>query len=355
MRAESRRKIVLNSGQPDGKRDGVRLMRLTGAGLCGFPAAVAGGHAWWFVVLALVAGLMAKPATATEVRQLVVGGEQRSFRLYVPPEARGRRLPLVVALHGAVQSAAEFENDLGLNRVARREKFAVVYPEGINRVWDDARPPMMRLGYVVPPGDDVPFLVSIVRRLVNEGIADPSRVYVAGLSMGGFMAARMACERGDLFAALAMMAATVPEEYKKTCAPRRPLPAMLIHGTFDPIIPYFGMPMGGAGILSAVDTAQLFADLSGCMAYTDSARPSLDRSGRVEIRRWSICRDNASVLLYKIPGGGHLPPSAEAGRGDTFVSMFLLERSHAIDAAEEIWDFFSQFRAGPVQRGISAQ
>ncbi|MCQ7029786.1 hypothetical protein MRO55_25105, partial [Escherichia coli] len=87
-----------------------------------------------------------------------------------------------------------FESDLGMNRVARRERFAVAYPEGINRVWDDARPPIMRLGYVVKPGDDVPFILGLVRQLVREGIADPNRIYLAGLSMGGFMTARLACE-----------------------------------------------------------------------------------------------------------------------------------------------------------------
>jgi len=330
-------------------------MRLTGAGPRGLRTALAGNSVWCLLLAALVIVTTAERAASTEVRRIIIGGEQRSYRLYIPPDLRTKPVAVVIALHGAVQSAAEFERDLGLNRIARREKFVVAYPEGVNRVWDDARPPMMRLGYVVPPGDDVPFIAAVVRRLVNEGIADPSRVYLAGLSMGGFMAARLACERAELFAAVAMMAATVPEQYRKTCNPRRPLPAMLIHGTFDPIIPYFGMPMGGAGILSATDTAQLFANLAGCMAYADSARPALDRSGNVEIRRWSICRNNASVMLYKIPGGGHLPPSAEAGRGDTFVSMFLLERSHAIDAAEEIWSFVSQFRAGGPQRGTSAQ
>jgi polyhydroxybutyrate depolymerase len=242
-----------------------------------------------------------------------------------------------------------------MNRIAQRENFIVVYPEGLNRVWDDARPPAMRLGYLVPPGEDVPFIAAIVRQLISEGIADRNRIYLTGLSMGGFMAARMACERSDLFAAVAIMAATIPEQYRKTCAPRRPLPALLIHGTFDPIIPWIGVPMGGVGILSATDTAQFFADLAGCMIFGDSVRPSLDRSSKIEIRRWSICRDNLSVMLYTIPGGGHLPPSAEPGRGDTFVSWFLQERSHSIDAAEEIWGFFRQYRAGPGQRGMSAQ
>lgn len=282
----------------------------------------------------------------TEVRRIVINGEQRTYRLYLPPNLKSAPVPLVVGLHGAVQSAAEFESDFGMNRVARRGRFAVVYPEGINRVWDDARPPMMRLGYVVRPGDDVPFIVGLVRQLVREGIADPSRVYLAGLSMGGFMTARLACERSELFAAIALMAATAPEQYRKTCRPRSPMPAVLIHGTFDAIIPWFGVPMAGQGILSANDTAQMFADLAGCMTASDSSRPSLDRSQPVAIRRWSVCRDSAQVLLYTIPGGGHLPPSAEPGRGDTLVAWLLSERSHSIDAAEEIWKFFRQHDGG---------
>lgn len=307
------------------------------------------------LLAALTLTLAATPSRATEVRKISVGDETRTYRLYIPPTLRAAPIPVVIALHGAVQSAAEFETDLGLNRIAQRERFAVVYPEGVNRVWDDARPPIMRLGYIVRPGEDVPFIVSLVRRLIADKIADPKRIYIVGLSMGGFMAARLACEHADLFAGVAIMAATVPEEYRKSCIPRRPLPALLMHGTFDPIIPWFGVPMGGAGILSAHDTAQLFADLAGCMTYGDSERPSLDRSARIEVRRWSLCRDSLSVLLYTIPGGGHLPPSAEPGRGDTFVSWFLQERSHSIDAAEEIWGFFRSYRGGPVQRGISAQ
>ena len=282
----------------------------------------------------------------TEVRRIVINGEQRAYRLFIPPNLKSAPVPLVVGLHGAVQSAAEFESDLGMNRVARRERFAVVYPEGINRVWDDARPPIMRLGYMVRPGDDVPFIVGLVRQLVREGIADPARIYLAGLSMGGFMTARLACEHSELFAAIALMAATAPEQYRKTCRPRSPMPAVLIHGTFDAIIPWFGVPMAGQGILSAHDTAQMFADLAGCMASADSSRPSLDRSQPIAVRRWSVCRDSAQVVLYTIPGGGHLPPSAEPGRGDTLVAWLLSERSHAIDAAEEIWKFFRQHEGG---------
>lgn len=309
-----------------------------------------------FLAAVLTLASAAHAAATTEIRRLNVAGEQRSYRLHIPPNLDSAPAPVVIALHGAVQSAAEFEIDLGLNTIAQREKFVVVYPEGVNRVWDDARPPVMRLGYVVQPGEDVPFITTIVRRLVAEGLADPSRVYITGLSMGGFMAARMACEHSELFAAVAMMAATVPEQYRKSCKPRRPFPALMIHGTFDPIIPFYGVPMGGVGIMSANDTAKFFADLAGCMAASEDKRPSLDRSGTVVVRRWSLCRNNASVLLYGIPGAGHLPPSTKEGRGDTLVAWLLAERSHAIDAAQEIWNFFDQYRSTRVrQRGIKTQ
>ena len=179
--------------------------------------------------------------------------------------------------------------------------------------------------------------------LTRRGFVGGSAGLTFSFAIGGFMTARLACEHSELFAAIAMMAATAPEQYRKTCRPRGAMPAILIHGTFDAIIPLFGVPMAGQGILSANDTAQMFADIAGCMAYADSSRPTLDRSHPIAVRRWSVCRDSAQVLLYTIPGGGHLPPSAEPGRGDTLVAWLLSERSHAIDAAEEIWKFFRQY------------
>jgi poly(3-hydroxybutyrate) depolymerase len=112
---------------------------------------VSGSLAQKILVLA-VAGMAilaaAGAASATELRRISVNGEQRTYRLYLPPSLKTAPVPIVIALHGAVQTAAEFETDFGMNRIARRERFAVAYPEGINRVWDDARPPVMRLGYV---------------------------------------------------------------------------------------------------------------------------------------------------------------------------------------------------------------
>jgi polyhydroxybutyrate depolymerase len=297
-------------------------------------------------------------AQATETRDLSVNGVKRTYRLYLPRDIFNGPLPVVIALHGAAQSASEFEADLGMDRVADRERFAVVYPIGFNRVWEDSRPPALRLEFAFKPGDDVAFLTALVHSLVREGIADRTRIYMTGLSMGGFMTARMACEQADLFAAIAVMAATVPKKYRTTCRPSRAMPLLLMHGTLDPISSWYGVFLPGAELLSAPETAKFFAELGGCMTSSDYALPGRNSAERsvVTVRRYSLCSENAAVALYSIGGGGHLPPSFDSGRGESFVSNFLSERSHAIDAAEEIWSFFRQFRreAFP-QRGISAQ
>jgi polyhydroxybutyrate depolymerase len=308
----------------------------------------------------LTFGLLAAshPArSATEVRPFFVGGEQRSYRLFVPAGLNPVRMPVVIALHGAAQTNAEFEIDLGLNRIAEREKFVVAYPAGLNRVWDDDRPPLIRLEFAFRPGKDVAFLRGLARALIEEGIADPDRIYMAGLSMGGFMTAKMACQHAELFAAIAIVAATVPERYRQTCRPLRAMPALIMHGTLDPISSWFGMPLPGSPLMSALDAARFYAELAGCMSSADIGVPTREsREVTVAVRQWSLCRDNAWVELYQIKGGGHMPPSHQPGRGETFVSIFLGERSHAIDAAEEIWRFFRQHSmTGFEQRGINSR
>ncbi len=309
------------------------------------------------VLAALALAFCTGAAGATEIRDLVVNGIKRNYRLFLPSDLRSVPVPVVIALHGAVQTAKEFESDLGMNRIAEREKFAVVYPQGLNRVWKDGRPAAIRLQFLLEPGDDVAFLTALTRRLVDEGIADPRRVYLTGLSMGGFMTERMACEQADLFAAIAVIAATAPKKYRQACKPSRPMPALIMHGTADPISSWYGVVLPGAELLSVTETAQFFADLAGCMASSeDMPSGGLKENSAVSVRRWSLCRDNSAVLLYRIKGGGHLPPSLDPGRGETLVAMLLGERSHAINAAEEIWNFFRPFRNGPHgQRGIKAQ
>lgn len=274
---------------------------------------------------------------------LKVGADERTYLMMAPEGAAGPR-PVVIALHGAGQNAEGFRGYFGLDATARANGFIAVYPQGDGRVWNDGRPPAMRLTGVLRPGDDVPFLVTLAHKLVSEGIADPRRIYLVGISNGGFMVERMACEFPHVFAAFTAIMATAPANYRQECTPSRPVPIMFIHGTADTVIAYDGFWTPVGATLSAPDSAGLFARLNGCGDATTHQLPDLDRwdGTSVSEQRWDSCGQGSVVRLLTVQRGGHQSPA----RVDTDVSLgstFLGLRNRDIDAGEEAWRFMSAF------------
>ncbi|WP_051356969.1 alpha/beta hydrolase family esterase [Azorhizobium doebereinerae] len=280
-------------------------------------------------------------------RTLSVGAEQRSYLLSRPAGVLGPQ-PTVIALHGAGESAEGFMGYVGLEPTAAQNRFVAVYPQGIGRVWNDGRPAAMRLKAVLTPGDDVAFLIALTQQLVAEGIADPNRIYLMGISNGGFMVERMACEHADLYAAFSVIMATAPANYREQCRPSRPVPIMFIHGTADPVIAWDGFwtPMGAT--LSAPDSAELYASLNGCASSEAESLPDLDRidGTSVTLRRWSGCAAPGEVALYRVERGGHQSP-ARVKTSPELATVFLGLRNHDIDAGAESWALFARHSLAP--------
>ncbi len=311
-------------------------------------------------ILVLVAfALTASASRADEERSLLIDGAQRNYRVHLPPNP-GQPGPVVIALHGMLQSADGMDSYLGLNRVADRENFTVIYPYGLGNAWKDGRNPALRMTFWSPPGDDVKFLTELVQTLVEQRIADAGRIYLVGLSNGGYMAYRMACERSDLFAAFATLSATVPTSYRTSCKPSRSVPVLMINGTADMIVPFYGNALPGVmSLYPVMYTAKLFAELNGCTTAQESAVPGQAASATsVTLLYWSNCRERSAVVLFRVNNGGHQSPSIGPGRETPAMARMLGMRNHDIDAAEEVWAFFRHYdlsiTAG-LQRGISAQ
>ncbi|MGY4342360.1 poly(3-hydroxybutyrate) depolymerase [Bradyrhizobium sp. LM2.9] len=190
----------------------------------------------WMRIAALVAALAA--ASAASADTIDIDGVKRSYTAQLPAK---RLVPLVVVLHGKTQRGADMMTRTAWPQVAKREGFAVVFPDGLNHAWADARTkagPALR----GPPAgtDDVAFIAKLVEKLVANGTADPRRVYVTGISNGGAMAMTLVCARADLFAAGASVIMNLTDEAAVTCHPSRPLPMLLMNGTADPLVPYEG-------------------------------------------------------------------------------------------------------------------
>ncbi|GAA1816867.1 PHB depolymerase family esterase [Luedemannella flava] len=223
-------------------------------------------------------------------------GEQRSFRLHVPPgKQRGVPAPLVVALHGYQGDAAGFAAATGFDELADEHGFLVLYPEALSGSWNAL--------YCCGDTDDVGFIRALVERLARDGAGDPARTYVTGFSQGAELAYRLAVELPGVFAAIAPVAAgfnTSGVAQPPTFRPDRPVSVMTYYGTLDP---YAGQVEEGL---------KVWGDRVGCPAV---------RPGAAAVR----CVDGSDVASYAVDGLGHQWPTA----GDQ------------PPASARIWDFFA--------------
>ncbi|HWZ36768.1 MAG TPA: PHB depolymerase family esterase [Bradyrhizobium sp.] len=288
----------------------------------------------------------ASPALADTI---TVNGLTRTFTAVLPAE---KPAPLVIALHGNTQSGDDMATRTSWPAVARREKFGVVFPDGLNRAWADSRSAEMRAGRTPPEGtDDVAFITRLIEKYVGDGSADPKRIYVTGVSNGGAMTMTLVCARADLFAAGASVIMNFADESAGACHPSRPVPMLLMNGTADPLIPYEGgrgnSRFAADGYWSTGKTLAFWRRINGC-EENDAASTDLDDRDATDestvTRVESRCAERRDVVLYRINDGGHrMPGSFNDTRFPRMVNYMLGPQNHDIDGAEAIWGFFKRF------------
>ena len=260
----------------------------------------------WAAVAAVAAVLLTvsalrAPSASAFPGALDFGGMQRTYLVHVPAGVE-RPAGLVLNLHGGGQNGGQQMALSNYNVAADRQGFLVAYPDGIDMSWADGR------GASVPDRtgvDDVGFLVALAGQLADQYGIDRANVFATGMSAGGFMTTRLGCERPDVFAAIAPMAATYTSAFP--CTPSRPVSVIGAHGNADPVVPFNGGPMIGRGgpseIVPAPVMAQRWFDVNGCPP------PVVEPGPGVLIRTATGCADGAEVEFVQIEGGDHSWPT----------------------------------------------
>lgn len=292
---------------------------------------------WLSAVLAVLALSHAETTKGT----LESGGATRAYVRFVPETHGPGPLPLLVALHGKFGTGEGMVRLTGFNGLAEQENFIVLYPNGINGEWNYVQGVP---GYPDGP-DDLAFLDALVQHVSAEVEVDPSRVYVAGFSNGGFMAERLACSAPERYAAFASVAAAGFGGMEAVCTGSEPVRLLFIHGTFDTNIPFNGLMREVAGrsvrvLYSVPDTLAFWAERSGCNPDLEAERlPSLRRAPATEVHVFTFrgCAEGAALKLYAVSGGGHNWP----GRPGLIPEEVAGTVSTELDASRTIWTFFA--------------
>jgi polyhydroxybutyrate depolymerase len=279
---------------------------------------------------------------------LRTGNYQRHFLLHIPEGyAVSRPCPLVVVLHGAFSTAGEMEKWSGWSRLADREEFIVIYPEGIGILgflqhWNAGH----CCGKAVEDNwNDVAFIEDAINETCRQYAVDKRRIYMIGFSNGGMMTYRFAAERSSLLAAAASVSGAInsrasqdqPEWHMP--APERPVPFLIMHGDSDKTVPY----QGGKPLDRA--STREYRSVSDAAEFWITANKSTEGPVRknafgrlVTEESWTDSNNGKEVQVCQISNWGHQWPGGPFTR--------TLPEDHPLkdfDAAEIIWRFFHRY------------
>jgi len=270
----------------------------------------------------------------------------RSWIVYVPSTYDPTTpSPLVLNLHGRLSNAASQAYTSDFNRIAEREGIIVLYPNGIDTEWNYLRG---IFDVNVDDHSDEAFIRSLINDLDHDLNIDRNRMYVTGLSNGGFMTQRLACTMQDEFTAFASVAATAPYAINQFCEDANPVPMMYIHGTADRIVRWEGNLVQDADGTSFYisypmqESFNFWGIHNQCSAEVENETlPVVDEETRTEIITLTGCAENSATIIYVVHGGGHV------WHGTHTVEYELLgENSQDFNSSEVIWHFFSQYNLG---------
>ena len=269
---------------------------------------------------------------------ITVDGIERSFILHMPSgNNTSVKIPLVICLHGGGGQGKGMDRLTSFNDVADKYVFAVVYPDGIKKNWNDGRNVTKKTveGNEV---NDVKFISSLIDSLIVEYNIDSSRVYVTGISNGGIMSFRLACELSDKIAAFAAVASSMTEDQSENCKLSTGIPVMIIFGDADPLVPYEGGEIKGkrGKIIPVKETVDFWIKNNGC-SDTPVEHSTIDNEDDETSVEKFVYKGNADVIFLLIKGGGHTWP----GGWQYLPKIFIGRTSKEINASEEIWKFFS--------------
>ncbi len=270
------------------------------------------------------------------------GENVRQYKVHLPPSYDPAvPTPTVFCIHGLGQDALLFcISGAAMPAKSDQEGFVLIMPNGYQNSWNAGT---CCGGASSEQLDDVALFRAIFEEVGKHVNIDLDRVYATGLSNGGYMSYRLACEAADIFTAVAPGAGAVgindigggtnSASDFTTCTPSQPVSVLDIHGTADPLIPYS---------LQA-PSLMLLATTYGCGTTTEPAALPAS-SGDTTCVHQTGCPAGIELVGCTIEAGGHCwfgSPDCGTGGGDIGLAIVGANSDTMINT-DAVWSFFEQ-------------
>lgn len=270
-------------------------------------------------------------------------GYTRQYKVHVPKSYDPNvPTPVVFCIHGLAQNAVMFcVAGAAMDKKSDEAGFILVMPNGYQNSWNAGT---CCGGASTEQLDDVELFRVIYGEVTQHLNVDPGRVYATGLSNGGYMSYRLACEASDLFAAVAPTAGAIgendigggtnPTSDFTRCAPTHPVSVLDIHGTADGLVPYS---------LQAPSLAHMVAS-DGCATTTTPAAVPQSGGDTVCVT-YAGCPSGTEVTGCTVAGGGHCWfGSPDCGTGGGAIGAAVVgANSNTLKNTDAVWAFLSRF------------
>lgn len=280
----------------------------------------------------LLVGLFLSHISIAQYDSIFVDNIYRTYLVHLPSNYdSNNNYPLVIAMHGGFGNAYNLENQSAFSVKADAENFIVVYPEGVTSplgvtTWNAG----WCCGYASNTNvDDVGFIDALLDHLINQISIDTDRIYAAGMSNGGYLSYRLACELSNRFAAIAPVAASMSTGF---CDINRPIPIIAFHSYLDQNIPYDGGSHFNNVVPSQDSVMNFWSNLDSCLIINDTI---VNNAEYTQVR-WITCNCNKEIQYYITTDGGHSWPGGNGTPLGDDPSNYLI-------ATDLIWDFFSKY------------
>jgi polyhydroxybutyrate depolymerase len=270
------------------------------------------------------------------------GSNVRQYKVHIPPGYKPDvPASLVFCIHGLGQDALLFcVTGSAMNTKSDSANFVLVMPNGYQNSWNAGT---CCGGASTEKLDDVALFRAIFKEVGEHVNIDLDRVYATGLSNGGYMSYRLACDAADIFTAVSPGAGAVgtndigggtnAASDFTNCQPSRPVSVLHVHGTSDPLIPY---------ALQA-KSLDLMAMKNGCAKTTAPATQPAS-GGDTTCVTYTGCPAGIELTGCSIMDGGHCwfgSPDCGTGGGDIGLAI-VGANSDTMKSTDAAWDFFKR-------------